>query len=304
MSSEPQTGQFLAKYLAKKYNYPPDVAADLVNMVQQREHRDTLNEFMAVVKENREALAYLPPQVQQQVLGGMASAVQLGGGSNNEYMSDLRKMMTEMTIIREGMRGGSSDGASADMTKKIEELTKKIDDAKAADTAKTIENYQKEVKEELKKLSEEFKAKVSALQPGTPVDDRSFIVRTVEELKAWKDSEANLREIFGGNQQQGGSSFDITQNVERLKALGFEIKPPKSLDQIEKDFDERMKFIVKDTEEKTTLKLKSDDKKMALLISLGQAALDGFLPALLEGKGGAETLQAAKEALKSVQPET
>ncbi len=169
-----------------------------------------------------------------------------------------------------------------------------------------MDQLQADFKERMEKMEKSLTDKLNSLPQGAPTEERTTIARAVEEIKAWKTSEKDVAEAFGVKEVVATPEMNIKAALEEAKKLGYEIKAPRTIDDIEKTVKEQVELARKVAIEQTTKKLASDDKKMALLVSLGQAALDGLLPALTAGTGvgAAETLEAAKNALKSIRPQT
>jgi hypothetical protein len=67
----------------------------------------------------------------------------------------------------------------------------------------------------------------------------------------------------------------------------------------------KIEEAVKQAKDETKAQLKSDEKRMSMLIELGTAAMQGLIPALTEGTGGAAAgLEVAKTALKAASAAT
>lgn len=295
MSAQLSPQQILAQGLAKRRGIPEEEAMALLTTLDQQENADQLTTFMARVKDSAEVLKSLDPTTRTSALQLMASTPP-GGGDD---MGELKKMMREVTIIRETMRG---DGGGSDaVQKKIEELTKTISDMKAEEQARRIETLSTSFQTQLKTLEDKLSGQIAGINVNgdTASTGVAQFVDTLKELNATK---VELLDTLGVK-PDSGSGTDPVSAAETLKKLGYKVEGPRTIEDIERMMDERVKKAVDEATTRTKDQLKSDEKKMAMLVDLGSSLIDGFMPALTEGgEGAARGLSVAKNALKAVAP--
>ncbi len=113
------------------------------------------------------------------------------------------------------------------------------------------------------------------------------------------DNLPNISDAFGVKDQPS-EEIKVSQSLESLKKLGYRIEGPKTLDEITKEMNETVRKATEQAVKDTTAKLKSDEKKMAMLVDVGNALIEGLLPAITQAQGGAATgIEVAKNALKA-----
>ncbi len=289
--------QIIARGIAQRRGIPESEAEAVLALLSKEEGDTQLQTFMNTVKDNAAVIQQLPPDTRSLAMQFMAGASARQPGDD---MGDLRKMMREVTVIREAMRGetnGKPDQATQD---KLAELSKTLTEMKEAENKRQLEQVQKDFKERLEKMEAGLKEKLDAMAPGTSPEEKSAIVRAVEDIKAWKTAEKDVAEAFGVKPPTGTPEVKISESLESLKKLGYRIEGPKTLDEIQKELTETVKKEREAAVKETEARLRSDDRKMAMVMALGQSALDGILPALIEGApGAAAPLEAAKAALKA-----
>lgn len=295
----PTTRQILAQGLAKRRGISEEEAMAILQVLDTKEDADQFQTFMDRVKDNADTLRGLDSGTRSNALQFMAQAPAGGPGDD---MSELKKMMREVTIIRETMRG---DGGGSDLQKQLGDLQNQIKDMQMKEQAMKLDGIKTSFESQLKTLEEKLSGQISGLNPEG--SQGSGITGFIDGLREFNEQKTALKEVLGETTGSGSSTggLDAKQAAETLKKLGYKVEGPKTIEDIEHMMDDRVKKAVEEAVKTTTDKIKSDEKKMAMLVDLGSSMIDGFMPAITEGAGGegvARGLSVAKSALKAVAP--
>ncbi len=286
--SEESYEETLVRAMAKRKGISVDEARLYLEAVKRREGEaglERLERFFKVLGASAGEISSMDADMKSwvsPVLGVYAMKALSGGESKKP---DIEELAERLTIIKSVMGGGTEQIQQTiqDLNAKILDLTKEMAEkdreAILSQVAQIQENFQQQIStvtetlNSLAKIVEDMRK----TPPATPVEKEGFVDRIT---KVQEELERFMRaaEALGFKIERPGERKEektIEEMKEELRRLGYEVRGPPSWDEI----DRRLKEMREKVREEVEEELKTAEKKLTILASLGLSITNSLLSA-------------------------
>ena len=277
------------KALAKKRGIPEAQAETIIEAMKNDYGTETFQRWVSTIALNAETLAKLPPDLRQNMSVVAAQTLAGGGGSGSAIDDFGAKIAVIKEAFRDDTRPPSTD---PELRQKIEGLQQLVQEMKDEKTKKEWEEMVGGLQERLDKMQEQM------TNQSQPKESEDSIDKLAKDAESIQNRFGKLRELLGIKETAPSTPLDSEGMKKELLSRGYKVEGPKTIEEVEKAL--RKEWAERETKikEETLKAVKSDEKKMSMIVDLGTSLIESVIPVLGKG-GGAKGLEIASKALQT-----
>ena len=281
--------KLVLKKLAEKAGVPEEDIESLANK------EDPVLEEISKLAPLLSDLGDAPDEVKQQ-LGGLM-AVTMMKNANKSLADDLRDFAKDILMLKEGLKilRSEDEGGNPELKELSEKLSKLIEElttAKEEALLQTLEEMRKSLEASYRRLEE---ALADRERPPTKEEEdfKTKLVNTIQEAKELVEA---LKEIGLLQERSSGVSLSkLKEYEEELRRLGYEVRPPPTMDQIRRMLEEERRRIQEEAEKKAIEKLKLEEKRTMMLLNVLTSIASGIFDTLKSKSEGGKLMSFAQQ---------
>ena len=279
----------LVKAYAKKQGIPDVQAEAIIEAMKEEFGPEGFQKWISTLSLNAETLMKLPPDLRQGMTN-LITAQTVGAASGG---GDVDAFAQKMAIIRSMLKDETKPpGTDPELRKQIDALQQMVAEMKDEKTKKEYEAWTQGLIERLEKMDE----KITAV--ATPQQSEDSVDKLAKDAESVTNRFAKLKELLGIKDQPAQTPLDVEGMKKELAIRGYKVEGPKTPEELEKYFNEKLAETRKLVKEETLKEIKSDERKMGMLVDLGTSMIESVIPIL--GKGGStKGLEIASKALQT-----
>ena len=207
------------------------------------------------------------------------------------------KLAEDLLTFREMMRQfekiSGEDGSESEKQKLLDEIQKL--------ERKIFEAEQDERFSELHEKLERLADTIEDLKKNDHHEEekKDVVDSFLESLEEVEQKKRRFREL--GLLKEEENKVPLDQAEEILRAHGYKVERPRSVEEMEQFFEQRLKEKEEEIKKRIQEEEERKERRMQMMLDLGSTIVDGILSAAGAGAGG-EAIQKFREAIRGAAP--
>jgi len=282
--------ELMVKALAKRKGIPEEQAQAFLEAIKGTDEYEELKTSLARLVDTGQIVQQLPSQMQPLAMPLMMQAVQ-GGKSSAE------KIAERVAMITAAIKAAYGD----DSSKLIEDLRREIQELKEEKEKKEMQEMLNQTISAFQEYVQRLEQRIAQLEAGNgrkhEEEEGDEIDKLERYLQKVEQTKEKLKRL--GLVKEGKEDIDLDKAIETLKRLGYKIEAPPSWEQLRRMMEEEWKKREEELRKQIEQEYAWQEKKFTMLVSLGEAILDGIISAATTPQGQSEVAKFT-QAVKNI----